>query len=230
MDPNNGGNQPEASLASTIASAFANFAGKSRDGEKEQEGHTLPTAANSEGPSVVAVADSNQKSMAAIDNSASMSNLDATAPTEDQVEDHSPSTDLHVENTANETQASFAKEESESKIDIGDVEMEEETESTGVEDDPTPKQLQAVVGEQTFNVKITANDEIVVDDDDTADGDGEKFSNKPMFLLCFIFTSTSITFLNKHCESIFHPQKSKESPPVPQTLMVNPWNQKIFPR
>ena len=175
MDPNSGGNQPEASFASTIASALANFTGKSREGEKEQENHTQPAVAESDRSSAVAMTDHKQELIAATGgNSGSMDTAEASAPSDEKVEEYSPPTeDYAEENSVNETQASFAKEETESKMATDDVEMGEETESTGVEDDPTSKQLQAVVGEQTLNVKITANDEIVVDDD-TADGDGKK--------------------------------------------------------
>ena len=162
MDPNSGGNPPDAkapaSFASTTA-AFAHLTGKEKDGGKN-EGAAQPPAAGttSAAPSWAMGAPEQAQNMFTTTSSSggvAMSNFAPAFSSDSVMKTDEP--------------PSFANEALEDlKTDnVQDVEMKEEDESsTGAEDTDfsAPKKLRAIVGEQTVNVRVKVDNEVVEDD------------------------------------------------------------------
>jgi hypothetical protein len=174
MDPNSGGNPPDAkapaSFASTISAAFAHLTGKEKEGGKNEDVAPPTTAeTTSAAPSWAMGAPEQAPNVLATGSSEGVAMSDF-APAFSS--DSAPKT---------EQPPSFANEAVENmKIDqVQDVEMKEAYESsTGAEDTDfsAPKKLWAVVGEQIMNVRVKVDNEVIVEDDAAVDGSGMLFS------------------------------------------------------
>ena len=208
MEPNSGGNpnptdninRPDT-FASAITAALAHLTGK--DKEKENPHHD-DDSANPSDRTHEPVARPGQPTTAL-----GMHSTDSSGGVDDNVTSETAvnHTELKSEYKSEE-EPSFSNETDE----LQDVEMAEEEEATP---SSTERQLQAVYGEQTVNVRIKANDEIVMGS--VADGGNT--------LLCYSFVTFRMSYMRclTHSTIVLGTQKWKGASraPTPPRIMIN---------
>lgn len=165
MDPKlNGGHPPDAnppsSFVSTVSAAFAHITGKDKDQVVQPESTQNPAAETTASLAKPATEQAQESNLFSAYNTDSSADLDGAAK-----EGEAPPAD-EMKAEAEFEEPSFAEDAVE-KLEEQDFEMKEEYESSiGAEDiaPSIPRQLQALVGDQTVKVKVKAGDEIVEDD------------------------------------------------------------------
>lgn len=152
MEPNSGGNPTDNTnksdtFASTIAAALAHLTGK----DKETDNPDHVDSAKPSDQTLESVAQPGQYTTAL-----GMYSTDSSGGVDDNVTSETAGNHPELKSEYKSDEPSLPEETDE----LQDAEMAEEEEATP---SSTERQLRAVYGEHTVNVRVKANDEIVID-------------------------------------------------------------------